>query len=277
MTPFRFLSFTVMLALSSMTGFTQTLKTIDSLEIQLQNCLDEGEYMLGCSKLFYFQMDSILNVRYKQLRFMCDSVQKENLKDEQLEWLAKRDRQFNLNKQQVNKEAKKDGYEGGQNETMFLTEKNASYVKQRVVELIKVAPENYSADKYKVNSTGSYSLDSKIETKNGDTYGYFGDIKLKEISNNRIIVRLFVCKGAPSYNSGMLIDTLTITNNKAIYKTENDPSCKLVFTFYRRGIMVEQFANDPNFACGFGHGVDAFGFYKKKSSNAPTDAELTEN
>jgi uncharacterized protein YecT (DUF1311 family) len=277
MATLKFLSSTVILTFSCLTGFTQTLKTIDSLEIQLQNCLDKGKYMLGCSKTFYYQMDSILNARYKQLRLMCDSVQKENLKDEQLEWLAKRDRQFNQNKQQVNKEAKKDGYEGGQDETMFLTEKNAMYVKQRVIELINGSPKNYSADKYKVNSTGSYSLDSKIEIKNGDTYGYFGDIKLKEISNNRIIVRLFVCKGAPSYNSGTLIDTLTITNNKAIYKTENDPSCKLVFTLYRRGIMVEQFANNPNFACGFGHGVDAFGFYKKKSSKAPTDTELAED
>lgn len=274
MTDLKFIISSVIFTFSCLTGFAQTQKTIDSLETQYQTCLDKGQYMLGCSKLFYSQMDSLLNVRYKKLRSMCDSVQKENLKDEQLEWLSSRDKQFIQNQRQVNKEAKKDGYTGGQDETMILTDTNANYVKQRVIKLINSSPNNYSADKYKVNPTGIYSLDNKTETKNGDTYGYFGDIEVKSISNNKIVVRLFICKGAPSYNSGTLTDTLSVTNNKAVYTTEDDPTCKLIFTFYRRGIFVEQFADNPNFACGFGHAVDAYGFYKKKSSKVPTDKEL---
>jgi len=266
----------IILTFSCLTGFAQTLKTIDSLETQHQTCLDKGEYMLGCSKTFYSQMDSLLNVQYKKLRSKCDSIQKEYLKDEQLEWLSNRDKQFSQTQKQVNKEAKKNGYDGGQDETMILTDKNAMFVKQRVIELIKATPNNYSANNYKINSTGYYSLNNKTEKKNGDTYGNFGDIEIKQINNNQIKIRLFACKGAPSYNSGTLTDTLIISNNKAIYTTEDDPSCKIVFTFYRQGIMVEQFAEDPNFACGFGHAVDAYGYYRKKSSKVPTDKELND-
>lgn len=95
-----------------LTGFSQTAKTIDSLESQHQSCLDKGEFMLGCTERFYFQMDSLLNVLYKKLRSKCDSIQKENLKDEQLQWISKRDKQFRENQKQVHKEAKEKGYDG---------------------------------------------------------------------------------------------------------------------------------------------------------------------
>jgi uncharacterized protein YecT (DUF1311 family) len=141
------------------------MKTIDSLQTQYQLCLDKGQNMLGCSKVFYYQMDSLLNLRYKQLRLTCDSIQKENLKDEQLEWLSKRDKQFLKNQKQTNKEAKKEGYDVGQDEKMVLTDTNAMYVKQRVIELLNSSSLNYSADKYKVNPTGFYSLDNKTTIK----------------------------------------------------------------------------------------------------------------
>ena len=108
--------------------------------------------MLGCSERFYFQMDSLLNIQYKKLRSKCDSVQKINLKDDQIKWLAVRDKQFKYNKQQVNKEAKESGYDGGQDEKMILTDKNAMFVKDRVVELLNKTLDNYSTDKYKSKS-----------------------------------------------------------------------------------------------------------------------------
>ena len=108
-------------------------------------------------------------------------------------------------------------------------------------------------------------------------YGYFGNIKVKEIGNSKIVLHLFVCKGAPSYNSGSAFDTLEIKNNVAIYTTEDDSTCRLVLTFYKRGIMLEQFAEDINFACGFGHAVDAYGFYRRTSNLTPTDEELTDD
>jgi uncharacterized protein YecT (DUF1311 family) len=131
------------------TGFSQTAKTIDSFESQHQACLDKGEFMLGCTERFYFQMDSLLNVLYKKLRSKCDSIQKENLKDEQLQWLSKRDKQFRKNQKQVHKEAKEKEYDGGEIETMILTDKNAMFVKERVIELLNSTLENYSEHTYK--------------------------------------------------------------------------------------------------------------------------------
>lgn len=276
MTDLKFKILLIIFCFTCLTGFSQTLKTIDSLQTQYQLCLDKGENMLGCSKMFYYQMDSLLNLRYKKLRLTCDSIQKENLKDEQLEWLAKRDKQFIKNQKHTNKEAKKDGYDGGQDERMILTDTNAMFVKQRVVELLNATALNYSADKYKVNPTGLYSLDNKTVIKNNDTYGYFGDIAVKAISKNKVVLRLFVCKGAPSYNSGELTDTLEIKNNKAIYRNaEFDSSCKIVFSFFRQGIKVEEFTDNYNSGCGFGHAVVANGFFKKKSNKIPTAKELT--
>ena len=233
--------------------------------------------MLGCSKKNYFQIDSLLNIRYKKLRLTCDSVQKENLKDEQFEWLTKRDQQFIKNQNQTNKEARKEGYDGGQVERMILTDTNTMFVKQRLIELLNSSALNYSADKYKVNPTGLYSLDNKTTIKNDETYGYFGNIGVKAISKSKVVVRLFICKGAPSYNSGSFTDTLEIKNNKAIYRNaEFDSSCKIIFSFYRQGIKVEEFTDNYNSGCGFGHAVVADGFFKKKSSKIPTAKELTD-
>lgn len=98
--------------------------------------------MLGCTERFYFQMDSLLNVLYKKLRSKCDSIQKENLKDEQLQWISKRDKQFRENQKQVHKEAKEKGYDGWEIETMILIDKNAMFVKERVIELLNRTLEN---------------------------------------------------------------------------------------------------------------------------------------
>lgn len=105
--------------------------------------------MLDCANKFYSQMDSLLNLQYKKLRAKCDSVQKVNLKDDQLRWLAVRDKQFRFNKQKVHKEAKDNGYDSGQDERMIVTDKNVMFVKERVIELIAKTPDSYSADKYK--------------------------------------------------------------------------------------------------------------------------------
>ena len=121
-----------------------------------------------------------------------------------------------------------------------------------------------------INPTGSYKLNGRTVKKNGETYGYFGDIKVKLLANSRIAITLFVCKGAPSYNSGTIWDTLHYQNNKAIYLTpEDDSTCKITFTFKKTGIFINQQQANLNFGCGFGHGVFADGYYKKISSKIP--------
>lgn len=143
MTNYKRIIFSFVVTFCCLTGFAQTRETINELEQRYQTCLDKGDYMLGCSQTFYNQMDSLLNVRYKKLRSLCDDKQKKLLKNEQLEWLSKRDKQFIINKKQVSKE----GYGGGRDEEMSLIDRNTDYVKQRVIELIDSSP-----DKYKVNS-----------------------------------------------------------------------------------------------------------------------------
>jgi hypothetical protein len=125
-----------------------------------------------------------------------------------------------------------------------------------------------------INPTGSYKLDSKTTVKDGDTYGYFGDIDVKLLDSSRIAISFFVCIGAPSYNMGTFVDTLTYRNNVAIHTTpEDDTTCKIKFTVNKKGITVEQYQADLNFGCGFGHAVFANGFYKKVSSKVPIIAK----
>lgn len=127
-----------------------------------------------------------------------------------------------------------------------------------------------------IDPTGSYMLDSDTTVKDGEIYGYFGEIKVKPLSKNRIVVRLSVNKGAPSYNSGSFIDTLKYEDNKAIYTPEDDSTCKIQFSFAVVGVTVTQEQKDPNFGCGFGHGVFADGFYKRTSMEIPVIEESEE-
>lgn len=73
---------------------SQTLKTIDEIEKSHQKCLDEGDYMKGCSINYYKEADSLLNVVYKNLKNKLNPEEQIKLKKEQLEWLKKRDNYF---------------------------------------------------------------------------------------------------------------------------------------------------------------------------------------
>ena len=128
---------------------------------------------------------------------------------------------------------------------------------------------------YFTNPTGSYKLVSKTTVKHGDTYGYFGDIDVKLLDSSRIAISFFVCKGAPSYNQGSFVDTLTYKQNIAIHTTpEDDTTCRITFRFGNKGVTVEQYQADLNFGCAFGHGVFADGFYKKVSSKVPVIRDI---
>ena len=69
---------------SGVSVFGQDKNTIKNLENQCQACLDKGQYMLGCSKIYYSLMDSLLNVVYNKLISSCDSTQRRNLKVQQI-------------------------------------------------------------------------------------------------------------------------------------------------------------------------------------------------
>lgn len=115
--------------------------------------------------------------------------------------------------------------------------------------------------------TGIYKLNNVIEKKDGEIYGYFGQIQVKKLNSEQIVMKFEVNKGAPSYNSGSFFDTLIYKNNKAVYRDiEVDTTCKITFKFDRKGITVLEETANYNWGCGFGHGVVADGFYKKTSN-----------
>ena len=122
--------------------------------------------------------------------------------------------------------------------------------------------------------SGVYVYEGETVEKNDDIYGYSGTVMVLLKAPGKIIVNLYVNKGAPSYNLGTLIDTLDYSGNTALFLDTSESACKLIFHFYKKKLFVEMFAKDPNFACGFGHAVSAQGVYRKLKGRRPTVEEI---
>ena len=125
-----------------------------------------------------------------------------------------------------------------------------------------------------IDPTGTYLYNGNTTKKGDDVYGYSGQIQVKALRSNKIVMTFEVNKGAPSYNSGSFVDTLNYHHNKAIYTaSEDDSTCKITFYFDTKGITVKEETADFNVGCGFGHAVIADGRFRKISSRRP---KLTE-
>ena len=138
--------FALLLLCCSSKNFSQTVSTVDYLSKQYQDCLDRGKYMLGCSKQFYFQMDSLLNVVYTNLRSTLTKEQQLVITRAQQQWLTQRDAHF---KQTLAKFKKANpGHSpygsaiGAQDDAMFMYDENAEFVKKRVLSLGKLLVNN---------------------------------------------------------------------------------------------------------------------------------------
>lgn len=122
------------------------------------------------------------------------------------------------------------------------------------------------------NVTGSYKYVGKTVKKGEDIYGYFGEIKVKQLEKEKIAMSFYLCKGAKSYNSGSFVDTLELKSNTAVYRASDcDSLCTLTFQFSKGGVTTIHKATDDdyNFTCCFGQGVIANGFFRKTSSKTP--------
>ena len=122
-----------------------------------------------------------------------------------------------------------------------------------------------------IDPTGSYKLQANSRLKDGDRYGWFGDIKVKLLDSHRIAMSFYICKGAPTYNSGSFVDTLAYRNNIAVYKDTFDTvkGCRVTFTFSKRRIeLLEEMSANSTGNC-WGNGVWAWGPYRKYSSRTP--------
>ena len=144
-------------------------------------------------------------------------------------------------------------------------------MKQRLLILIfTILLTGFTYQKTYIDPTGTYQLDSKTEKKGGDIYGYYGQIQVKRILLEKIVMTFEFNVGAPTYNSGSFVDTLNYNNNRAIYTDpELDTTCKITFDFGKKGVFVKEETADFNTGCGFGNGVVAIGFYKRTSFKTP--------
>lgn len=120
-----------------------------------------------------------------------------------------------------------------------------------------------------INPTGTYRLDGKTKEKNGEVFGYTGTIQVKTLSNNKVAMTFYICKGAPSYNSGDFEDTLFYDKNKAVYVDEDTATkCITTFIFSSTGVTVSESPVSSLGKC-WGYGVVAAGHFTKKSSKIP--------
>lgn len=121
------------------------------------------------------------------------------------------------------------------------------------------------------NPTGTYNYKGKKSRINGTVFGpYVGTIQVMQISSDKIVMTFFICKGAPSYNLGSFVDTLQFVNNTAIFTDqESDSTCRITFSFDRKGVKVKEETENYNAGCGFGHAVVADGYFRKTSSKQP--------
>jgi uncharacterized protein YecT (DUF1311 family) len=115
----------------------QTVPEINDLATKHQACLDEGKDMLGCTSRFYSQMDSLLNLSYKNLLKKNTQAGKDALKTEQRDWLKKRNAYFKKREQEVSKEMDAPKNKWGEMEYMMLYQTEADFVQDRVIALIK--------------------------------------------------------------------------------------------------------------------------------------------
>lgn len=102
-----------------------------------------------------------------------------------------------------------------------------------------------------------------------DAFGYYGDMRVKLIDRNKVVIDWNLNIGAPSYDNGVINDTLAYQNNKAVYKSEEDSTCRIDFIFYKNKVVVTEKTADYNSGCGFGHGVVGNGTYRKISGRVP--------
>jgi len=99
---------------------------LDSLNINHQKCLNKGQFMLSCSQKYYTEMDSMLNVIYKDVkRKLSIESDRLKLKQSELKWLKERDIYFEKIYKEINDEL-------AQDEIMFYTEKKAKFVLDRI-------------------------------------------------------------------------------------------------------------------------------------------------
>ncbi|WMI65083.1 lysozyme inhibitor LprI family protein [Aestuariibaculum sp. YM273] len=114
---------------------------LDNLTKLNQERLDTGIAMLQTEKLYYTQMDSMLNVVYKDLINTYNKTNFENLRKQQRQWLKERDAFFRKMQDEYQKESGEVDFLPNDYKLMVYGEKS-SFVKERVLTLINLLDKN---------------------------------------------------------------------------------------------------------------------------------------
>jgi uncharacterized protein YecT (DUF1311 family) len=120
----------------------QTRKTVDTMDVKYKECLDNGRHTFSCAKKYYTQMDSLVNQLYRSIYSSLDTVKKVDFKKDEVEWLNKRDKYFKKTYLCFKKD---NPYQepftkpkGAEYDAMLMFDKNAKYVRDRVISLSKL-------------------------------------------------------------------------------------------------------------------------------------------
>jgi uncharacterized protein YecT (DUF1311 family) len=117
---------------SEKNNYREDLKNLDN---EHQTCLDKGEAMMLCSYSYSKQMDSLLNVVYKDLMTRYNEDQKIKLRTEERLWIKERDKELKKVYATINKLRETNEFVP-QDERMFAYEGEAKLVRERVLVLL---------------------------------------------------------------------------------------------------------------------------------------------
>ena len=131
----QLLVFISLIILSGCKSRTNYSEVVNRLEKQHQECLDKGEDMLGCSRIFYSQMDSMLNVVYEDLMGRLDKIEKNSLREEEKQWIKQRDIEFRKITRELRESIDQVGFVP-QDNNMMAYDEQADLVKKRIRQLI---------------------------------------------------------------------------------------------------------------------------------------------
>jgi hypothetical protein len=114
-----------------------------------------------------------------------------------------------------------------------------------------------------IEPEGKYILNVKKEKNSNNLNLPIGKIEIVRFNDSNYKIKLRYVGAAPGKNMGIIDDQINIKNNKAIYQSKDDSTCRIEFSFSANSVKIVQQSTASAFACGFGRNVHIDGEYIK--------------
>lgn len=111
-------------------------KKLQEINVTYQNCLDEGQAMVGCSRVFLSQMGELMDQILVDFQENSTKEKKDSLLQNQKEWEVKIQDKFDLINHKLDSLAQSNGAVP-HDEMMIANNDKAMSIEERIVELIK--------------------------------------------------------------------------------------------------------------------------------------------